>query len=253
MRRVGVLGLAGVVLVFATSVPALADPPLLSAPAKMAKDNDALPRLAAPASPGAAKINAALARVDQSWRGFMRDCRSRAGAGAYLTRSVRVTMAGPKVVSFLVTDEADCGGAHPSGGTMALAYDLETGRPLDWTRLLPARMVRSATSDSGDDGTKIGAVVSPILHDLYLKAVKAASTHRAQWASDCGEVLADDELGFQLWPDAAKDAVVLEPFDLPHAVAACADDVPVSTATLRRLGVNPALLEAIDAAHGKRP
>ena len=251
MRWVGVFGLTAVVLVFA-SVPAFADAQLLSPPAKLAKDNDALPRLAA-AGAGATRINAALAKVDQSWRSFMRDCRSTAGTNAYLTRSVRVTMAGPKVVSLLVTDEADCGGAHPSGGTMALAYDLETGRPLDWTRLLPARMVRSATLDSGDDGTKIGAVVSPILHDLYLKAAKAGSAHRTQWASDCGEVLADDGLGFQLWPDAAKDAVVLEPFDLPHAVAACADDVPISTATLRRLGVNPALLDAIDEAHSKRP
>ncbi|HWA61847.1 MAG TPA: hypothetical protein VG939_10755, partial [Caulobacteraceae bacterium] len=228
---------------------AAAAPLKLTTAASISKDNAALPRIAGATTPGAVKVNAALARLDARWRAFVKDCRAEAGANAYTTRSVEVTMASDKVLAMVVASEGDCGGAHPNADEMGLAYDVATGRPLDWTKLLPKAMVREATTDSDMDGTVVGAVVSPALHALYLKSVNADFGHDASWKSDCGEVLENEDLAFQLWPDAKKDAVVIAPFDLPHVVAACADDVAIPTATLRRMGVNAALLDAIDAAH----
>jgi len=235
----------------ALATAATAAPVALTRPAPLAPDNAALPRLTT-ATPGSAKINAALARLDERWRKAMRECKADGGGDASTSRSVSATMAGPKVVSLLITDEMYCGGAHPDSSAMAVAYDLESGRPLDWTRLLPKALVTSATLDTHDDGSSIGAIVSPRLHALYLAAARAQSGHDASWTSNCGEVLDDEDLPFQLWPDAKAGGVMLAPLGLPHAVAACADALPLPTATLRRLGADAGLLDAIDAAHAGR-
>jgi hypothetical protein len=59
-------------------------------------------------------------------------------------------------------------------------------------------------------------------------------------------------LKFNIWPDAKGDGLALETEGLPHAVAACgADSVTVATSTLRKVGVQPALLDAIDTAHAR--
>lgn len=54
---------------------------------------------------------------------------------------------------------------------------------------------------------------------------------------------------FALWPDARQGGIVALPSRLPHAMAACGVPALLSVATLRRQGVQPALLETIDAAH----
>src|SRR5207253_986639 len=96
--------------------------------APLARGNAALPRIAAPASPATAKINAALARLDAHWLAQVKACRSVSGP-AYTKRKVAVTMAGPRVMSMLVTDDYNCSSAYPNLDTIAMAYDLDTGRP----------------------------------------------------------------------------------------------------------------------------
>src|SRR5437763_1517900 len=81
--------------------------------------------LAAPATPAPARINAGLARLDARWIAFRRQCRADGGAAhSETSRTVTVTMAGPKVVSFLVAAQSYCGGAYPNSDAIALAYDL---------------------------------------------------------------------------------------------------------------------------------
>ena len=50
------------------------------------------------------------------------------------------------------------------------------------------------------------------------------------------------------WLDAKAGGLAVE-FDLAHAVQACADTVIIPTATLRREGAEPVLIDALDAAH----
>src|SRR5579862_8722902 len=98
---------AAVALVSALAAsPAMAaDPALtLTTPAALARDNPALPRIAAPAAPATARVNAALARLDAAWRAFLRDCASQPGGAGHAgtTRQVTVAMAGPTVLSVVV-------------------------------------------------------------------------------------------------------------------------------------------------------
>lgn len=232
-----------------TSGRAAAEAPAPLRPmAAIGKDVAAFPRLvSAPGDPAAARINQALDRRDASARQMRKDCLANVDkpSDADYTRSIWVTMRGPRYLSFLVSDNADCGGAHPDAGDMALVYDLRTGSPVNWQRLFPKAMMQGVSTDTGIDGTTIGFVTSRTLQALYLKAENAAQPIDP----DCKDVLTDPDLSLSLWPNAKKDGLAVEPGDLPHVVLACADTIVIPTATLRPLGVEAGLLDAIDAAH----
>ena len=112
---------------------------------------------------------------------------------------------------------------------------------MNWERLLPKTLAGTASLDEAGDGTPLGVVASPALTALYLKLEKPDA--------DCAETLQDTDLHFMLWPDAANDGVTMAPSGLPHAFAACGEDATIPLATLRTLGVEPALLDAIAAGH----
>jgi hypothetical protein len=210
----------------------------------IAKGNDSLPRLAGPLTPGEARVNQALDRLDASWRKFRAECRREARDGE-TGRSVKVTLQAPAMLSILASDDSACGGPYPDAGQLALVYDLATGRPVDWRAVLGGALVKSTTLDSSTDGTRIGMVVSPKLQSLYLRARKAEKG----WDAECGDVLEDPDLAFQLWPDAKAGGLVLNAASLPHVVQACAAPVAIPTSTLRTLGVDARFLNVIDAAH----
>ena len=135
-----------------------------------------------------------------------------------------MTMQGPHFVSFVASDDWDCGGAYPDSGTMALVFDLSTGAMVDWAKLLP--------------------VSSAKLADLYREAAK-----RDAGEPECVEVLSQPELEFIFWPDAKQSGLAVQPLNLPHVVRACGPALPISLETLRSLGAEGELLNAIDAAH----
>ena len=83
-----------------------------------------LPRIATPVTPATAKINAALAKVDASWRDFTKSCNDQVGAtDADVERSNHVAMAGPGYFSVNIGYSYYCGGAHPEVGDIALTYE----------------------------------------------------------------------------------------------------------------------------------
>jgi hypothetical protein len=154
-------------------------------------------------------------------------------------------MRGPRYLSFLVNDSADCGGAHPSVSLTALVYDLASGAPVNWQRLLPKAMVQGTSTDSAVDGTVVGFVTSKTLQSLWLKAEATANPID----SDCKDAVTDPKLQLSLYPDAKAGGLAVQPGDFPHVIQACADANVIPTATLRPLGVDAGLLDAIDAAH----
>ncbi len=217
-------------LLLATDASA-AEPLRLTKPAS----SSAFPRIATPGGPAAAKINAALDRLDRRWAGFVRECRA-GGKDNEAGRSVRVTLAGPRFLSLVANDEESCGGAHPDISTLALVYDLGAGRPVDWKPLLGPRLVTETSADTVIDGTTIGMIGSKTLRDLYVRTDKPDK--------DCAEALADPGLHFVAWLDGKRRALVIQPV-LPHVVAACADDAAIPAVDLRRLGADPALTAAL--------
>jgi hypothetical protein len=219
---------------------------ILYRPAPLAKDMPALPRITGALTPADARINTALAKVDASWRDFIKDCHDQAGADADVERSNQVAMRGPGYFAVTIGYSYSCGGTHPDGGSVALVYDLNTGRPVNWTQLLPRALVDSASTDTAGDGTTIGLIASKTLQKIYAREALAHAD--ADTRKDCGEVLTQDGLTFQVWPDAKAGGLMIQP-DLPHVVMACGDPQLISIPALERLGVGAPLLTAIEAAN----
>lgn len=227
---------------------ATADAVQLAPSPAVAPDIEAFPRLvAAPHDRAAERINRALAHADARVRGAAQSCLaggpSPAGNKPWWNRKVSVTMRGPAYLALVAADDSFCGGAYPNTGQVALVYDLRTGAPVNWARLLPASMVQATGTDTAGDGTVIGTVSSHSLAALYIKEMIREDPDRA----DCKDALADPS--FMLWPDAKHDGLGIAPFGLPHVVAACGTEIVIPTSVLRTLGVSPLLLDAIDAAH----
>jgi hypothetical protein len=229
-----------------------ADRPVkLVVPPPVAKDAAAMPLIADPQDAAENKINAALARLDGNLKRGMADCASSAKeskARWSWQRSVDATMRGPGFLSFAITDLSDCGGAHPNVGVMSIVYDLTTGSPVDWTKLLPASLTGTVALNEGADGTKVVTLTSKRLTDLYV-----AGYAKGKHASDCGSAMtdqiADGPQAMMTWLDARTGGLAMVVVDVPHAIAACDDPVVVPTATLRQAGAAPSLLSALEAAH----
>lgn len=204
-------------------------------------DIDALPRLAG-TDPATTRINAALDRADARALKAAEECASGSTSGsADWNRAVDVTMAGPRFVSFLSRHDMSCGGPHPNSFTIALVYDLTTGRPVDWTKRVPLSLQAKPRTTEGGDGTVLGTLSSPQLKALYIRQLKPEA--------ECREALDESEFDFIFWPDAQADALVMDQNDLGHAVMACGGSVKLPTGMLRRMGADPVMLDAIDAAH----
>jgi len=239
-RMIPTLALAFSLIATSASALTLIQPPPL------AKALPALPRIVDPATPATARINAALTKEDASWRAFIKECRDQAGANFDLERTGQVAMSGPAYFALTIGYSYDCGGAHPDGGTIALVYDLSTGAPVNWSRLLPKALIDSVSTDSAGDGTTIGLIASKTLQKLYARAALAHGD--ADFKANCADVVNGDGLTFQVWPDAKAGGLMLVP-DLPHVVLACGDPQVIPVQALRNLGVAAPLLAAIEAAH----
>ena len=189
------------------------------------------PRLA-PGTPFADKINAALAKIDQAQGGD--ECTTSGGPG--YTRAIEVTMQGPRFVSFVVAEEWLCG-AHPEEHQSAFVYDLTTGKPVDWTKMLPPRVAGKATVDGFT--IRVGTLSSAVLRREYIA--------QNENSADCRDIYADTEFHFLLWPDAKTHGLVIDQNDLPHIAAACGGPVTLSPAKLRALGIGKPLLDILSA------
>jgi hypothetical protein len=219
------------------------------------KGVDTWPLIANPTSPAEQRVNAILTRLNQRLVSAFQDCdaniresmketgQSANGhdpAADDWSRIVVVTMAGPRFLSLVATDETDCGGAHPDSDTMAMVFDMTTGGPVNWVRLLPKSAAPSALTDSVSDGSTMGALVLPALQRI----------NRAAANADCKDAFLDPQ-GFQLWPDAKHETLVAQPFDLPHVVQACANEINLTLDQARKLGFDESLLTAIQEAHSR--
>jgi hypothetical protein len=209
----------------------------LTSPAPLAKGLPAFPKLAG-RDATAGKINAALAKLDDRVRKARAECLT--SKDADWSRSIEVAMRGPRYLSYVVSDSMDCGGAHPDASSFALVYDLTTGVPVDWTRLLPKPIIERSALDEAADGAKIGVVGSKALSAAYIAGLGKDVD------PDCKEALSAADLDFILWPDAKAKGLAIETVSLPHAVQACADVVTIPTVKLLEWRAAPSLIDALE-------
>ncbi|WP_174293060.1 hypothetical protein, partial [Sphingomonas bacterium] len=171
------------------------EPIALARPRPVARGLAAYPRIARPADDAQRRINTALDRLDARAGAAMRECRRDAGRrGGGLEREVDATMRGPEFLSFLVADDADCGGNHPYASHFAIVYDLRSGRPVDWAGLLPPRLLGTQTLAEGADRVRTVRLAAPRLWALY----RAGYDHGApdpEENQDCRNAIAAESAG----------------------------------------------------------
>ena len=216
-----------------------------------------MPLIANPSDNAERRINVALKRLDANLRKAIRDCKGNDDGPGGWVRKVEPTMKGPGYLSFVIKDTSFCGGPYPSIGTMAIVYDLRTGTPVDWARLLPPSLTGQVKLAVGIDGTRLVTLASPRLHSLYLsgydRAIQMAGNDiPVEDLAGCKEAVQEtNNPPMMVWLDAKLGGIAIQ-FDLPHAVQACAVPVVIPLAVLRADGANAALLDAIDAAHSEK-
>lgn len=222
---------------------------LVLQPQSPIEDNSAaFPRVAGNGN-AVRRINASLDAIDADLRKAIQGCRQDAlanGGKAGWTRTVDVTMRGPQYLSLVAQDDPFCGGAHPNADTLALVFDRDTGRPVDWQRLLPSSLAPSATLATGLGGSREGLVMSPPLLSLYRNRYPAElkdidPTNR----DECRDSVQD---GFTIWPDARTHSLMIQPTTQNFAAAACAVPISLPASLLAGLGTDSALVAALRAA-----
>ncbi len=251
------------IVVFATAAISFALPARASNrtvqlmnPPPVAEDAAAMPLIASPSDEAERRINAALKRLDANLTKAIRACKGQDGAPGGWERKVEPTMRGPRYLSYVIRDMSFCGGPYPPAGTMSIVYDLQTGTPVDWTRLLPPSMTGKVALAAGMDGTRMVTLTSPRLYSLYLSGYDRASRMpgsdiAAEDLAGCKEaVQGEANPAMMVWLDAKSGGLAVQ-FDLIHALQACAVPVVIPIAVLRADGANAALLDAIDAAHSE--
>lgn len=135
-------------------------------------------------------------------------------------------------MNFVVSLATHCEGGTTDLATKVLGFDLATGEPIDWPRLLPPGF-HGSDAEAG----------------LYLKALKQDDPDDA---AQCGDFARNS--AFQVWPDAKAGGIAFQPGagGVPSAEAGCVLSEVIPTAKMRQLGANPALLKDLDAAHAGR-
>jgi hypothetical protein len=154
------------------------------------------------------------------------------------SRTVRVTMMDPHFLSEIENEDSDCGGAHPNTDQMALVFDMTTGSPVNWALQVQNQAGVSTYKDSTMDGSTVGALVLPALLPMAVAAAEA----------DCKDAFSDPQ-SFQIWLDAKSGTVVAQAFDLPHAVAVCAEEIHLTIEQARKLGFSENILGPLEEAH----
>ncbi len=220
----------------------------LKMPLPILKGVAAMPLIADPVDDAERRVNAAVRQLDVRVRKEAVTCKTPSGASGW-ERTVDVPMRGPSFISFVIKDSAFCGGAHPATATMSIVYDLRTGRPVDWTRLLPPSMTGTVKLTIGMDKTKVVTLASRRLYALYIAGYDLGDGTAEDRAS-CKEAvqqIGGDPPDMMVWLDARRGGLAVQ-YDLSHVVQNCAVPVVIPVATLRADGAQPALLDALALA-----
>ena len=222
--------------------PGAALPPLLGPvqlqpqPDVVAGEVEAFPRvLSGPAvTPEIAiKINSALSRDEAAAKATLIECRDdlkqqqpdlkKKDLADAWQRSVDVTMRGPRFLSYTMATSEFCGGAYPElDRSSSIVYDLATGKPVNWLRLLP-RGTKGVQGVLGD-GLPAGWLQIPSLQRRTLQEAEP----------ECKEIFNPDfgaSISFEVYPNARDGSLNFNTPDIEHARRECE-----TTFSLREVG-----------------
>lgn len=140
------------------------------------------------------------------------------GEDGYLEQALAPTLITSRWLGAALTQEDDCGGAHPNNSTVPVTFDRTTGATVD---------LHTWLNDAALDHTEASAELPPTVRPAFRRLILA---NAGELEADCRKALADEEF----W-DIGLDrrGLTFRP-ELPHVVAVCADDELVPWATLAR-------------------
>jgi hypothetical protein len=208
-------------------------PMVLTQPPSFAQDANALPRIDA-TDDVSQKINAQLATMDRNALDERATCLA-AGALSDWSRATYVTFAGPDFLGLEVLAGGYCdGAAHPYNYQQVLTFDLATGEPLDWRKMLPRAFAELETGQ--------GLPPSPELSAIFILAESPIDP-------DCQDELTSEPLSFSLRLDAEKHRVAISPTSLSYVGTHCIDTIWLTAMQLQTLGADGRLLAALANAN----
>lgn len=199
-------------------------------------ENQALPRFSGGDPAIAAKLNAAMGKLDASNADLLTSCPEMAHGGR--SQTVKVTRNGPDFVAVEAAYESDCG-AYPSSGTDAYLFDLKTGGLIDWAAAVPEARI---TNSDPDTELFTNSFFSPVLQARIVAAAKAETD--AEWRTGCVEVLEREGLYLTARINTETGTLDVTP-ELPHVVQACANSLSLTPADLTALKADPRLIAAV--------
>lgn len=209
---------------------------------QIAKDLDGWPLIVNPKNDAERRINKTLDSHNVESRRTLRECKE-------WDRTIKVTMAGPRLLSLRANGQIFCGGLHPDPYDAALVFDLTTGELLDGSPLLEnnSAIKTTPTKDTVHYPQSDKFVISgTALDDLVIAAAN----------DSCKESLQEIEhdpastILYSVWPDAKSDQVVVKPVSLSYQdYLMCSEEVGIPLAEARKLGFSESFLQAIDEAH----
>jgi hypothetical protein len=237
-------GIVLAILVTLAAPPAWAAnaPPTLRKTPNLAKDAEAYPTLVG-ATQAIARINRALRAVNARHRKDMKDClRDAPQDGYWWEQSVDAPLLGAHFVSFWAHGNMSCGGAHPDFIDEAFVFDLNSGEPVDWRKLLPAKLRGDPGGASDGTAPSPDEIASPALTALFI-----AESDKEGVGADCKEAFAEQDMNFEFWPDAKAKGLAMRAANLLHwAEGPCSGPVTIPVETLKRLGFDALLIQDIE-------
>ena len=202
----------------------------------------AMPQLADATTPGMQKINASMHMLDNETLADSKGC-------SEYNQDVTPLMLGPGYVSYGAITGGNCGGAHGFGGESYFTFDLATGEPVKWSKLVRGAGVTSeldATPDPKHPDVLAGPLTEPALSALYVKAYQAANPKDEQ---GCMEVY--DNLSFWVWPQGKTGTLGVEAASTGYAARNCANAMRLTLEQAKALGFSEDFLRAVTIAHAQ--
>ena len=142
----------------------------------------------------------------------MKDClRDAPQDGNWWEQSVDAPLLGAHFVSLWAHGDMSCGGAHPNSIDEAFVFDLSSGEPVDWRKLLSAQL--RGEPGQASDGTvpPREEIASPALTALFI-----AESEKEGVGPDCKEAFAEQDMDFAFWPDAKAKGLAMRAVNLLH-------------------------------------
>lgn len=197
--------------------------------------------------PGVDGINSALAAIDGQAQSRRVDCLAAAGDLGSWIRTVWTPYVGPRFLTVAISDQMNCGGAHPGGEIAYYTFDRTIDDVPDWATLWPGVRVGVANPGAGGLAARTG---SPALWTWYADAVRRDASIDPELKRHCSDRLGPAPEGEDLaiWLDGASGGLGLKLTDLPHAAKACGFVQIMPADEMARLGASDELLREVRAA-----